>query len=93
MPVTRSSIAAHDSGGAKAGTRKKPRSVHDAHLVALEPAVTTIGTAGGSGTTPSGRGHATGVTSLAITAPMAIPARSTEGCGKRPSPRVDPSAK
>ena len=59
----------------------------------MSTAVTRIGAAGGSGGAPPGRGQAIGVTSLAITAPMAIPARSTEGCGKRPSPRVEPSAK
>ena len=40
-----------------------------------------IGSAGGGGSTPSGSGQASGVTSLAMTAPMAIPARSTAGCG------------
>ena len=45
------------------------------------------------GRSPSARGQATGVTSLAMTAPRAMPARSTDGWGKRPSPRVDPSPK
>ena len=91
--VTRSSIAAHVSGGAKPPMRKKPRSVHEDRCCGRERGHQAIGSAGGSGSTPSGRGQASGVTSLAMTAPMAIPARSTAGCGKRPSPRVDPSAK
>ena len=113
MAVTRSSMAAQVSGGAKAGMRKKPLSVHEARCsgvtsgagagavvavaVRAAPAPAPcgsewvvghpIGCAGGSGRSPGGRGQAMGVTSLAITAPMAMPARSTEGCGNRPSPR------
>ena len=92
--VTRASMAAHVSGGGEPADAEEPPLVpRRALLVASSTVAHPSGAAGGSGRSPSGRGQASGVMSLAITAPSAMPARSTDGWGKRPSPRVEPSAK
>ena len=57
-----------------------------------QPCSRSAGRGGVGGRSLSPRGQASGVTSLAITSPTAMPARSTDGCGNH-EPRVQPSRK